>query len=103
MHKPTKTDMNADIKTVIDAERTAFEGAVAKSTVKLARIGRDEIDEFRRDLEYGRCRWSSWAKIAGVNAGKALDGVTIPVREIAEHHLKHPRLDRKSTRLNSSH
>src|SRR3546814_7976033 len=45
-----------------------------------------------RSLEYGRCRWSSWAKIAGVNAGKALDGFTIPVREIAEHHLKHPRL-----------
>src|SRR3546814_4196089 len=57
--KPTKTDLDADIKTVIDAQRTAFEAAVAKSTVKQARIGFDEIDAFRRDLEYGRCRWSS--------------------------------------------
>lgn len=90
--KPTSADLDTDVRNVIDAQRSAFEAAVAKSAIKQARTGFDEIDAFRRDLEYGRCRWSSWAKMAGANAGKALDGFTAPVREIAEHHLKHPRL-----------
>lgn len=89
---PTQADLDADIKKAIDEQRTAFEAAVATSTVKQAKTGFDEIDAFRRDLEYGHCRWSSWAKMVGANAGRALDGFTAPIREIAQHHLNHSRL-----------